>query len=127
MPGVRPAGRRGSAARGSMTRESFLADPHVKEMRPWVAARFDSPSGWTHQYVDCRTGRPWSCDSLSAAFRRYRWNRESWPENKTKLDAYRRDLREAVGDDDVDRAADSCERILRWGGVMVGYDLRDAA
>lgn len=100
-----------------MTKEAFLADPDVKEMRPWVAARFESTAGWTHEYVDCRTDRPWSCESLSDAFRQYRWNRESWPENRTKLDAYRRDLREAVGDVDVDRAADACERILRWGGV----------
>ena len=104
-----------------MTREAFLADPHVKEMRPWVAARFESTAGWTHRYVDLRTGRPWSCESLSDAFRQYRWNRESWHENKTRLDAYRRDLREAVGGDDADRAvnraADACERILRWGGV----------
>ena len=100
-----------------MTKGAFLADLHVKEMRLWVAARFDRRSGWTHEYVDCRTGRPWSCESLSDAFRQYRWNRESWHENKTKLDAYRHDLWEAVGDDDVDRAVHACERILRWGGV----------
>ena len=100
-----------------MTKEAFLADPDVKEMRPWVAARFDSTSGWTHKYVDRRTGNRWSCDSLTDAFRQYRWNRESWRENNTRLDSYRRDLREAVGDDNVDRAADACERILRWGGV----------
>ena len=117
MPGLHPAGRRGSAAGGSMTKEAFLADPHVKEMQPWVAARFDSTSGWTHKYVDRRTGKRWSCESLTDAFRQYRWNRESWRENKTKLDAYRRNLREAVGDNNVDRAADACERILRWGGL----------
>ncbi len=100
-----------------MKKEAFLADTHVNEMRPWVAARFDSTSGWTHTYIDRRTGNRWSCDSLTDAFRQYRWNRESWRENKTRLDSYRRDLREAVGNDDVDRAADACERILRWGGV----------
>ena len=100
-----------------MTKEAFLADAHVNEMRLWIAARFDSTAGWTHTYIDRRTGNRWSCDSLTDAFRQYRWNRESWHQNKTRLDSYRRDLREAVGDDDVDRAADACERILRWGGV----------
>lgn len=107
-----------------MKKEAFLADTHVNEMRPWVVARFDSTSGWTHTYIDRRTGNRWSCDSLTDAFRQYRWNRESWRENKTRLDSYRRDLREAVGNDDVDRAADACERILRWGGV---WALRDAS
>ena len=100
-----------------MTKEAFLADPDVNAMRPWVAARFDNTSGWTHRYVDRKTGKPWSCESLSDAFGQYRWNHESWPENKTKLDACRRDLREAVGEKKVDRAVDACERILRWGGV----------
>lgn len=101
----------------TMTKEAFLADPHVEAMQPWVAARLDRTSGWTHAYVDRRTGVRWSCNSLADAFRQYRWNRKPWPENKTELDEYRRGLRRAVGKADVRGAADACERILRWGGV----------
>ena len=100
-----------------MTKDAFLADPHVEAMQPWVAARLDKASGWTHKYVDRRTSVRWSCNGLADAFRQYRWNCKPWPENKTELDGYRRELRRAVGEEDVCGAADACGRILRWGGV----------
>ena len=104
----------------TITKEAFLADPHVEAMQSWVAARLDEASGWTHAYVDRTTGVRWSCNSLADAFRQYRWNRKPWPPNKTELNAYRRDLRRAVEEveeEDVRGAAGACERILRWGGV----------
>ncbi len=112
--------RRSARSRHSATtiaKEAFLADPHVEAMQPWVTARLDKASGWTHTYVDRRTGVRWSCNGLADAFRQYRWNRKPWPENKTELDGYRRDLRRAVGEEDIRGATDACERILRWGGV----------
>ena len=101
----------------TMRKEAFLADPHVVAMQAWVATRLDGASGWTHTYVDRKTGVCWSCNGLAHAFRQYRWNRRPWPETKTELDGYRRQLRRAVGDEDVRGAACACERILRWGGV----------
>ena len=101
-----------------MTKEAFLADPHVKAMQPWVADRFDKTSGWRHTYVDRRTHYPWSCNGLTDAFGQYRWNRKQWPENKTELDGYRHELRRAVAEEDIGRAAETCRHILRWGGVL---------
>ena len=106
----------------TITKEAFLADPHVEAMQSWVAARLDKASGWTHTYVDRRTGVRWSCNSLTDAFQQYRWNRKPWPRNKTELDGYRCELRRAVGKRavgkaDVRGAAYACERILKWGGV----------
>ena len=101
----------------AMTKDTFLANPDVKEMLPWVGARFDRTSRWTHTYVDRKTGIRWSCDSLADAFQQYSWNAKPWSENKLELDAYRRVLRAAVEQADHGRVAKVCEQILRWGGV----------
>jgi len=100
-----------------MTKEAFLADCHVTALIPWFVARFDMPSPWAHTYVDRRTGHSWSCNSLADAFRQYRWNDMGWRENKTVLDAHRRDLKEAVDQSREGRVVEVCEQILRWGGV----------
>ena len=98
-------------------REAFFVDPDVAEMADWVAARFDDSSGWTHAWVDRKSGRHWSCNGLRDAFLQYRWNGEAWAVNKTKLDAFRRELRAAVQTEDVRSVVTICENILKWGGV----------
>ena len=98
-------------------REAFFIDPDVAEMADWVAARFDDSSGWTHAWVDRKSGRHWSCNGLRDAFLQYRWNGEAWAVNKTKLDAFRRELRAAVQTEDVRSVVTICENILKWGGL----------
>ena len=100
-----------------INREAFFADPDVAEMAGWVAARFDDSSGWTHAWVDRRSGRHWSCHGLRDAFLQYRWNGEAWAVTKRTLDALRCELREAVQTEDVNRVVTVCEHILKWGGV----------
>ena len=100
-----------------INREAFFADPDVAEMAGWVAARFDDSSGWKHAWVDRRSGSPWRCNGLRDAFLQYRWNGEAWAVNKTKLDAFRRELRAAVQTEDVRRVVTVCENIQKWGGV----------
>ena len=100
-----------------INREAFFADPDVAEIAGWVAARFDDSSGWTHAWVDRKSGRPWRCNGLRDAFLKYRWKRKAWAVNKTKLDAFRRELREANQTEDVRRVVTVCEHILKWGGV----------
>ena len=118
-PDAERAGAGDADARGmTMTREAFLADPDVQQMGLWVAARLDTASRWTHTYVDGKTGIRWSCNSLADAFWKYRWCGKPWRDNREKLDAYRRDLREAVEQADVGRVVNACERILRWGGLL---------
>jgi len=62
--------------------EGSGSSPILMRRRCGPGAPLVRTSGWTHEYVDCRTGRPWSCESLSDAFRQYRRNRESWPEKQ---------------------------------------------
>ena len=101
----------------TITKEAFFADPDVAEMVGWVAARFDDSSGWTHPWGDRKNRNRWSCNGLRDAFLKYRWNREAWAVNKTKLDAFRRELRAAVQAEDVSSVVIVCENVLRWGGV----------
>ena len=101
----------------TITKEAFFADPDVAEMVGWVAARFDDSSGWTHPWGDRKNRDRWSCNGLRDAFLKYRWNREAWAVNKTKLDAFRRELRAAVQAEDVSSVVIVCENVLRWGGV----------
>ena len=100
-----------------INREAFFADPDVAEMAGWVAARFDDSSGWTHAWVDRKSGRHRSCNGLRDAFLQYRWNREAWAGTKTRLDAFRYELREAVQTEDVRSVVTVCGHILKWGGV----------
>ena len=98
-------------------REAFFVDPDVAEMTDWVAARFDDASGWTHTWVDRKSGDRWRFNGLRDAFLHYRWNGEAWAGTKTALDAFRCELREAVQTEDVGRVVTVCENILKWGGV----------
>ena len=82
-----------------------------------MAVRFDDSSGWTHAWVDRKSGNRWRCNGLRDAFVQYRWNLESWAVNKTTLDAFRRELREAVQTEEVRSVVTVCENVLRWGGV----------
>ena len=100
-----------------MTKREFLSDPDVAAMMAWVADRFEAQTAWTHTYVDRKTGATWSCVGMADAFRQYSWNGKSWRENKTELDSYRRQLREAVDRRDVEGIFNACAAILRWGGV----------
>ena len=101
----------------TINKEAFLADPNVTEMTDWVAARFDDASGWTHTWVDRKSGDRWSFNGLRDAFLQYKWNGEAWAANKTVLDAFRCELREAVQTEDVRSVVTICENILKWGGV----------
>ena len=101
----------------TINKEAFFDDPDVAEMVGWVAARFDDSSGWTHAWGDRRNRDRWSCNGLRDAFLKYRWNRETWAVNKTKLDVFRRELRAAVQAEDVSSVVIVCENVLRWGGV----------
>ena len=101
----------------TINKEAFLADPNVAEMTDWVAARFDDASGWTHTWVDRKSGDRWSFNGLRDAFLQYKWNGEAWAANKTVLDAFRCELREAVQTEDVRSVVTICENILKWGGV----------
>ena len=100
-----------------INREEFFADPDVAEMASWVAARFDDSSGWTHAWVDRKSGCHWRCNGLRDAFLQYRWNGKAWAGTKTALDAFRCELREAVQTEDVRSVVTVCENILEWGGV----------
>ena len=101
----------------TINKEAFFGDPDVAEMVGWVAARFDDSSGWTHAWGDRKNRDCWSCNGLRDAFLKYRWNREAWAVNKTKLDTFRRELRAAVQAEDVSSVVIVCENVLRWGGV----------
>ena len=100
-----------------INREEFFADPDVAEMAGWVAARFDDSSGWTHAWVDRKSGCHWRCNGLRDAFLQYRWNGKAWAGTKTALDALRCELREVVQTEDVRSVVTVCENILKWGGV----------
>lgn len=100
-----------------MTRDQFVGDADVQEMRAWFSRRFHSSTDWQHRYVKRDTGSEWSCRSLVDAFQQYEWNGEGWPANKRELDAFRVRLRRAVEAQDAEDAFSACEDILRWGGV----------
>lgn len=99
------------------TRAAFAADPAVEEMARWTADRFGRASGWTHTWVDRKSGASRRFSGLHDAFRQYRWNGRSWDDNKQELDWLRRRLREAVRRGDVESVVGACEDILKWGGV----------
>ena len=67
--------------------------------------------------MDAYLGRPekrdrWSFNGLRDAFLQYKWNGEAWAANKTVLDAFRCELREAVQTEDVRSVVTICENIL---------------
>ena len=105
------------------TKDTFLADPAVQQAAAWIAARFDRSSGWTHGYVDRKTGTRWRCDGLAVAAREYSWKGRSWPETKIELNGLRRALRDAVQREDTDAVFAACKQVLVWGGVA-GHNVR---
>ena len=100
-----------------INREAFFADPIVAEMADWMVARFDDASGWTHTWVNQKSGDRWSFNGFRDAFLHYRWNSEAWAGTKTALDVFCCELRETVKTEDVGRVVTVCEHILKWGGV----------
>jgi hypothetical protein len=100
----------------TLTKSTFLANPHVESMCRWLSQRFDGVV-WHHAYIHRTTGRRWTCTNLTDAFRQYTWNGKPWSTNLNELLEYRATLRDAVVRNDRDAAFEVCAAILRWGGV----------
>lgn len=112
-----------------MTRQTYLALPHVHEFIQWLATELDSTTLFTHQYVDRRSGAQWSCNSLYNAFANYRWNHPGNPRlmfnpghcalsNGKALSALRNDLQAINGCDN--HALHATSDVMSWGGVSAG-------
>jgi hypothetical protein len=112
-----------------MSRQTYLALPHVPAFIQWLAAELDSTTGFKHQYVDRRSGTQWSCTSLYDAFANYRWNHPGNTRlafnagncaisNGQALSALRKDLQTVVSNDN--RALAAALDVMKWGGVSAG-------
>jgi hypothetical protein len=112
-----------------MSRQTYLALPHVPAFIQWLAAELDSTTGFKHQYVDRRSRARWTCDSLHDAFINYRWNHPGNTRltfsaghcalsNGLALSTLRKDLQAVAGDDN--RALAAALDVMKWGGVSAG-------
>ncbi|WP_256587847.1 hypothetical protein [Pseudomonas sp. Irchel 3E13] len=109
-----------------MKRQSYLAATHVAGFIDWLATELESVSLFRHQYVDRRKASIWQCSDLFDAFEGYRWNHpgnerldydagDCPRSNAIALDALRRDLLAASGDDA--RSLLASLDVMAWGGV----------
>ncbi|MGY4490408.1 hypothetical protein [Pseudomonas sp. TE3610] len=112
-----------------MHRRTYLSTPIVQHFIHWMASHLDSPL-FQHGYVNRLTGQPWQCQSLTDAYRQYRWPHPSISRldidkghtaasNAAALLALKQQLQGALGahlDDDV--ACQAAIEVMIWGGVQ---------
>lgn len=108
------------------TKQAYATLPHVSGFIDWLAAQLDSKTLFNHQYVERRSRKEWSCDSLFGAYESYSW---SFPgnarlaynsgscstSNAKALEALRQDLLAAGTDDTL--VLQAATDVMAWGGV----------
>ncbi|WP_249745112.1 hypothetical protein [Pseudomonas rhodesiae] len=107
------------------TKQAYATLPHVSGFIDWLAAELDSKTLFNHQYVERRSRKEWSCDSLFGAYESYSW---SFPgnarlaynsgscstSNAKALEALRQDLLAAGTDDAL--VLQAATDVMAWGG-----------
>jgi hypothetical protein len=109
-----------------MKRHSYLCVAHVAGFVTWLATELESSTLFQHAYTNRRSNAQWACTSLYDAFQRYSWNHPGnvrlgynagacISSNAIALDALRRDLQAAGGNDALCLQASA--DVMAWGGV----------
>jgi hypothetical protein len=112
-----------------MKRQDYLNLSHVAGFINWLGTELDSETLFQHQYVERRTGKQWTCNSLHEAFQAYQWNHPGnarlgfnpgacSTSNGNALSALRKDLVNAAGSDSLTLQATL--DVMAWGGVTAG-------
>jgi hypothetical protein len=118
-----------------MQKSEYLTKPIVNDFQSWIKPKIDSYKDFSHMYVDRRTNKIWTCQSIFEAHEKYSWqftcsmpdgqiiSGSTYLQNSKVLQELDIQLKKSVDYNNQTLAKSVSFSILDWGGVL-GNDTR---
>ncbi|MCL2306004.1 MAG: hypothetical protein FWC43_11735 [Planctomycetaceae bacterium] len=97
-----------------MRKDDYLSSQDVRNFIAWMEkTTLDIPKGFVHRYIHVKEKKWYEFDNLFDAYKKYHWPCL----NSIDIDQLSDDLRKSIEEADEHSCAETCEKILKWGGV----------
>ena len=95
-----------------MRKDEYLSSQAVKDFIAWLETILDAPRSFIHKYHHEKNDKDYEFDNLFTAYKKYEW------ESFYNFDELSISLKNSIDESDERSCAETCNMILKWGGVL---------